>query len=48
LLNWLVGTFPVIAMNGTESRKALPSAIGRFAEPGPHEVNVAVGWPETR
>ena len=44
----LVGTLPVIAMNGTESRKALASEIGRFAEPGPQEVKVAVGRPETR
>jgi hypothetical protein len=47
-LNWLVGTLPVTAMNGTESRKALPSEIGRFAEPGPQDVKVAVGRPDTR
>ena len=46
--NWLVGTLPVTARNGTESKKAFASAIGRFAEPGPHEVKVAQGWPETR
>src|SRR5216684_474215 len=46
--NWLVGTLPVTARNGTESRNALPSEIGRFAEPGPQEVKVAVGRPETR
>ena len=46
--NWLVGTLPVTAKNGTESRYAVASAIGRFIEPGPHEVNVATGWPFTR
>ena len=39
---------PVTAMKGTESRKALASEIGKLAEPGPHEVKVAVGWPDTR
>src|SRR5207248_156931 len=34
--------------NGTESRNELASAIGRLAEPGPHDVKVAVGWPDTR
>ena len=33
---------PVMARNGTESKKALPRLIGRFADPGPHEVKVAV------
>ena len=28
--------------------RQLPSAIGRLAEPGPQEVKVAVGWPDTR
>ena len=37
-----------MAKNGTESKKALPRLIGKFAEPGPHDVNVAVGWPDTR
>jgi len=40
-LNWLVGTLPVTARNGTESKNALPSAIGRLAEPGPQDVKVA-------
>jgi hypothetical protein len=39
---------PVTAMKGAESRKALASEIGKLAEPGPHEVKVAVGWPDTR
>jgi hypothetical protein len=47
-LNWLVGTLPVTARNGTESRNELARQIGRLAEPGPQEVKVAVGLPETR
>ena len=43
-----VGTLPVIARNGTESKNALARLIGRLADPGPHEVKVAVGWPDTR
>ena len=42
-LNCVVGTFPVIARYADESIMAFASAITRFAEPGPHEVNVATG-----
>ena len=47
-LNWPVGTLPVIARKAEESISAEPSATGRFAEPGPHDVSVATGSPRTR
>ena len=47
-MNWLVGMFPVTARKGTESRKAFARQMGMFAEPGPQEVNVATGRPDTR
>jgi hypothetical protein len=47
-LNWVVGTLPVTAKKGTESKNEFARLMGKFADPGPQEVNVAVGWPDTR
>jgi hypothetical protein len=38
----------VIASSAEESMKAQASAIGRLAEPGPHDVSVAAGRWATR
>ena len=47
-LNWEVGILAVIARSADESMKAQASAMGRFADPGPHEVSVATGRCATR